>query len=572
MTTHCPQGHATEHPERCEECAATPLASGADPNAPSSESRPGRAADDIVQLTSVAQALTGRCSNCGSLTDTSSACSQCGYQFEVVDTEPVWEEERWEIVARPDRTYYEQLEADGMEFPETVQSRRIPLVGDYVRIGRRSASRGITPEIDLAGPWEDTGVSHRHAVLMRQPGGDWALVDQGSANGTFLNGELEPIPADQPVPLRDGDQIHVGAFTTLAVERSTTNDVRTEQEDGPSRDTRTVARGRLGLDLRLLGPLELLVAGEMAPLGAPKIRAVLATLALRIGASVSSGDLEWALWGEREPPTAAKALQGYISTLRRTLPAGAIETTAGGYRLLGPKDVVDVFRFERRSAHGRVLLESGHPGSAVAELGRALTLWRGDPLPDLIDGPTGSTEVSRLLRAQSHCGGGPHGGAPVARRPSRRHLRSACRGGSGTPPSASVGTAHAGPLPLRPAGRSPPGLPRAPGPSGRGARRRARSRPRRSRAGDRSRCARASVDTPASAREFIEPVAAVHRVDRSCAERRPGTLRNPIVPSTVETEPPFRRLGSGAPHRGPVRSNPHSPSVWSRLHRALTEP
>jgi len=48
-----------------------------------------------------------------------------------------------------------------------------------------------------------------------------------------------------------------------------------------------------------------------------------------------------------------------------------------------------------------VLLASGHPGSAVAEGTRAMELWRGDPLPDLIDGPVGSTEVARLheLRA-----------------------------------------------------------------------------------------------------------------------------------------------------------------------------
>jgi DNA-binding SARP family transcriptional activator len=342
-----------------------------------------------------------RCPNCGSSTGATPSCSQCGYHIEVTDSFPVWEEQRWDIVARPDRAYYDQLEPGGMEFPDTVQSRRFPLQGDYLRIGRRSASKGIVPEIDLSGTLEDLGVSHRHVVLMRQPGGDWALVDEGSTNGTFLNGSHDPVPANQPVPLRDGDRIYLGAWTSLAVERSDSSGPPGPDEDAPSRDTRTVARGRLGLEVDLLGPLCLTVAGATEVIGAPKARAVLAVLALRIGASVAAGDLEWALWGDREPRTANKALQGYISTLRRALPDGTIETTPGGYRLLGPKDVVDVFRFERRSTRGRELLASGHPGSAVAEIGRALALWRGDPLADLSDGPVGSTEISRLFELKA---------------------------------------------------------------------------------------------------------------------------------------------------------------------------
>ena len=394
MSTVCPHGHVSDDIETCTECG-TPIPPPAVTPAP----EPGRTDPDDgspAPLVGADSTPTGRCPNCGSLTETSSSCSQCGYHFEIPDSIPVWEEQRWDIVARPDRHYYEQLEPGGIEFPDTVHSRRIPLHGDYLRIGRRRVSKGIVPDIDLSGPLEDLGVSHRHAVLMRQPGGDWALVDEGSTNGTFLNGERDPVPPNQPVPLRDGDQIHIGAWTTLAVERGDTPELAASDEETPSRDTRAVARGRLGMDVALLGPLQLTVAGEPVVIGAPKARAVLAMLALRIGASVSSGDLEWGLWGDREPATANKALQGYISTLRRALPDGAIETTGPGYRLLGPKDVVDVFRFERRSIRGRELLASGHPGSAVAEQVRALELWRGDPLADLTEGPMGSTEVVRL--------------------------------------------------------------------------------------------------------------------------------------------------------------------------------
>jgi class 3 adenylate cyclase len=51
----------------------------------------------------------------------------------------------------------------------------------------------------------DAGVSRRHAVLHRQPDGEFWLVDLGSVNGTYLNG----LRIFQPVKLRDGDCIAV---------------------------------------------------------------------------------------------------------------------------------------------------------------------------------------------------------------------------------------------------------------------------------------------------------------------------------------------------------------------------
>ena len=244
-------------------------------------------------------------------------------------------------------------------------------------------------------------MSHRHGLLMRRPDGEWALVDEGSTNGTLLNSFHDPVPPNQPVPLRDGDRIHLGAWTTMTLERSAALPEPVEIEDLPSKDTRTVARGRLAMDVALLGPTVLIVTGEPVVLGAQKVRAVLTLLALRIGTPVSTADLEWALWGDRPPATAGKALQGHISALRKALPKDAIETSPRGYRLLGPRDAVDVFRFERRSGRVRELLAAGHPAAAVSEVGRALALWRGDPVPDLADGPMGSTEATRLLELRA---------------------------------------------------------------------------------------------------------------------------------------------------------------------------
>ena len=76
---------------------------------------------------------------------------------------------------------------------------------------------------------------------------------------------------------------------------------------------------------------------EELPMTAPKARAAVALLAIRIGSPVSVLDLEWALRGDREPDRARKALQHYIEDLRKILPDDAIETTPQGYRLLGSK-------------------------------------------------------------------------------------------------------------------------------------------------------------------------------------------------------------------------------------------
>ncbi|HLN16220.1 MAG TPA: BTAD domain-containing putative transcriptional regulator [Acidimicrobiales bacterium] len=310
----------------------------------------------------------------------------------------VWEEEVWEVVVRPDREHYEMIDPEGMEFPETVYSRRITLVGDYVRIGRRS--RDGKPEIDLSGTLEDVGVSRHHALLMRQPDGTWALVDQGSANGTYLNTEREPIPPNVRFPLQAGDRIHVGAWTTLTVEQVDVSVSPSREVSVPSKDTRGVGRPHQ-LEICLLGPLRVTVAGNEVTVGSPKVRAVLAVLALRIGRAVSTGQLEWMLWGDREPATAHNALQNHIVALRRLLGPESIETTPQSYRLVGPKDMVDTFRFERRAGRGHDLLLSGHPGAAVAELRLALELWRGDPLPDLVDSPDGAGEVAGLLERRA---------------------------------------------------------------------------------------------------------------------------------------------------------------------------
>jgi hypothetical protein len=67
---------------------------------------------------------------------------------------------------------------------------------------------------------KDTRASRAHAVVRRRSKGrtGWELEDQGSANGTELNGHR--IPDGRVAPLRDGDRIGIGDAVVVYTEGS----------------------------------------------------------------------------------------------------------------------------------------------------------------------------------------------------------------------------------------------------------------------------------------------------------------------------------------------------------------
>ncbi|MFJ3585101.1 FHA domain-containing protein [Streptomyces sp. NPDC090127] len=131
----------------------------------------------------------------------------------------------WSAYIGPDRDYFMAMmqrsgpEASGLNLPAYSPEQRLALQGNQISIGRRRHSTGESPDIDLSVPPEDPGVSHQHAVLVQQPDGSWAVVDQNSTNGTTVNGAEEPIQPYVPVQLQDGDRVHVGAWTTITIRR-----------------------------------------------------------------------------------------------------------------------------------------------------------------------------------------------------------------------------------------------------------------------------------------------------------------------------------------------------------------
>jgi len=128
----------------------------------------------------------------------------------------------WTALVTADRSYFDSVIAGGgpdaatIEFPGYCPERRFALSGPEMRIGRRSVSRGLEPEIDLTGPPADPGISHLHAVLIAQPDGGWSVLDPGSSNGTQVNGA--EIGTGVAVPLRAGDRICLGAWTMLTLQ------------------------------------------------------------------------------------------------------------------------------------------------------------------------------------------------------------------------------------------------------------------------------------------------------------------------------------------------------------------
>ena len=154
------------------------------------------------------------------------------------------------------------------------------------------------------------------------------------------------------------------------------------------------------MEFRILGSFEVCDdSGRGVKLPAGRERALLVVLLLRRGEVVSTDALVDALWGETPPSTATKALQGYVSHLRRLLDeAGrgrALETQPPGYLLRVDDDRVDAFRFEALAARGWRELESA-PATALATFEEALALWRGPALSEFAFAEFAQPEIRRL--------------------------------------------------------------------------------------------------------------------------------------------------------------------------------
>jgi DNA-binding SARP family transcriptional activator len=143
------------------------------------------------------------------------------------------------------------------------------------------------------------------------------------------------------------------------------------------------------MEYRILGPLEVVRDGHALDLGGQKQRALLALLLLEANRVVSRDRLIDAIWEEDPPATARKALQVYISQLRKLLGTEHVETRAPGYLLRVAPGELDLARF-------RALQEEGM-------LREALSLWRGAPLADLAGERFAQAEIVGLQELRLGC-------------------------------------------------------------------------------------------------------------------------------------------------------------------------
>ncbi len=110
-------------------------------------------------------------------------------------------------------------------------------------------------------------------------------------------------------------------------------------------------------------------SGTALDIGPAKCQTVLAVLALSAGAAIPVNRLVDLVWGVDPPRTADKTLQTYVVRLRKALGPGSIVRSGAAYRLDVEDGAVDVGRFRRQLADGRIEA--------------ALTEWTGTPLAGL---------------------------------------------------------------------------------------------------------------------------------------------------------------------------------------------
>lgn len=243
MTTYlCPKGHASTEPDYCSDCGTRIQGETSVAIAPASQS-----------ISPAAQP----CPDCGTPHESGSGkfCEICGYNFvtrahgEIPLTppqdplveprleqgkpvsEPALEpaltsdtvkqsdapsalagQGQWEVTIAITPTRHHP---DSPDPPLNQPSITLLLQQDNTLIGRTSEKRAIYPDIALD---FDDAVSHRHALLLKQPDGLLMVRDIGSSNGTKLNGTELVTMTDTPIS--NGDELALGHWTQILFQQT----------------------------------------------------------------------------------------------------------------------------------------------------------------------------------------------------------------------------------------------------------------------------------------------------------------------------------------------------------------
>jgi DNA-binding SARP family transcriptional activator/DNA-binding CsgD family transcriptional regulator len=146
------------------------------------------------------------------------------------------------------------------------------------------------------------------------------------------------------------------------------------------------------MEFVLLGRLEVREGGLTVPLRSGKELSLLGLLLLHANEPVSVERIVDGLWGRHAPASAAKLVQGYVSSLRRRLGRDRVLTRAPGYAVCAEEGELDALRFQRLVSEAR----DAAPAEAARLLRAALTLWRGPALANVRLEDPSETGVERL--------------------------------------------------------------------------------------------------------------------------------------------------------------------------------
>jgi DNA-binding SARP family transcriptional activator len=149
------------------------------------------------------------------------------------------------------------------------------------------------------------------------------------------------------------------------------------------------------MGVRLLGPVDITVAGVPQRVAGLRPKAVLAVLGLAAGDIVDNDRLIDIVWDGRPPATALNTLQRHVSYLRGVLGSGSVVNRGAGYQLEAQNvDVVEATELIEAAAG------QPDPEQRLGQLRQALRLWRGRPLSDVAGLTWLEGQAERLVTLQ----------------------------------------------------------------------------------------------------------------------------------------------------------------------------
>lgn len=154
------------------------------------------------------------------------------------------------------------------------------------------------------------------------------------------------------------------------------------------------------MEISILGNLRVRFGAiDAVPCG-PKLRGILAVLALRVDGEVRRDELIDELDLMRTAGDAINTLHAHVARLRRWLRlhgmrSDLLETVGSGYRLNLERSTVDAHRFVDLVERALNLTPAA-PSVVACILKDALSLWRADALLDAVDGPLAAAAADEL--------------------------------------------------------------------------------------------------------------------------------------------------------------------------------